>query len=154
MTLFQLTRLPPNVAGRQRVLDSDICWIFGIFLSYCRQQSDQLAWVLCFSVSFHTILQLFRNCSILRHNLYSRSQCCNWTCKEVLKLISTKSTTKSKHITETSNASNFVESVERKPIRLLVIVVGLSLISSLQNLHTETVEDLLSNKSYLNKFRN
>ena len=34
MTLCQLTRLPPNVAGRQRVVDSDICWIFGIFLSY------------------------------------------------------------------------------------------------------------------------
>ena len=34
MTLCQLTRLPPNVAGRQRVLDSNICWIFGIFLSY------------------------------------------------------------------------------------------------------------------------
>ena len=37
MTLFQLTRLPPNVAGRQRVVDSDICWIFGIFLSYDKQ---------------------------------------------------------------------------------------------------------------------
>ena len=36
MTLSQLTRLPPNVAGRQRVVDGDICWIFGIFLSYCK----------------------------------------------------------------------------------------------------------------------
>ena len=34
MTLFQLTRLPPNVAGRQRIVEGDICWVFGIFLSY------------------------------------------------------------------------------------------------------------------------
>ena len=33
MSLCQLTCLPPNVAGRQRIVDSDICWIFGIFLS-------------------------------------------------------------------------------------------------------------------------
>ena len=34
MTLFKLTQLPPNVAGRQRVVESDISWIFGIFLRY------------------------------------------------------------------------------------------------------------------------
>ena len=34
MTLFQLTRLPQNVAGRQRVVESEICLIFGIVLRY------------------------------------------------------------------------------------------------------------------------
>ena len=37
MSLFRLTRLPPNVAGRQRIVDSDICWIFGVFLSYWKK---------------------------------------------------------------------------------------------------------------------
>ena len=31
MTLFELMRLPPNVAGRQRIVEGDICWIFGVF---------------------------------------------------------------------------------------------------------------------------
>ena len=34
MTLFQLARLPQNVAGRQCVVESDISWIFGFFLRY------------------------------------------------------------------------------------------------------------------------
>ena len=33
MTLFKLTRLPQNVAGRQRVFESDISWIFGNFFA-------------------------------------------------------------------------------------------------------------------------
>ena len=37
MTLFQLTRLAQNVAGSQRIVDSDICWIFGFFELYIQR---------------------------------------------------------------------------------------------------------------------
>ena len=32
MTLFDLTALPQNVAGRRMLCESDICWIFEFFL--------------------------------------------------------------------------------------------------------------------------
>ena len=35
MTLFQLTHPHQNVAGRQRVVESNISWIFGISFRYC-----------------------------------------------------------------------------------------------------------------------
>ena len=37
---FQLTRLPQNVAGRQRGVESDISWIFGIFFALFASKYD------------------------------------------------------------------------------------------------------------------
>ena len=41
MTLFQLTRLPPNVAGRQHIVEGDICWIFGVFCAIKTKSTDR-----------------------------------------------------------------------------------------------------------------
>ena len=54
MTLFQLKRLPQNVAGRQRIVVSDICWFFGNFLRYRNEKRCQ---ILSYIVVCHFVLQ-------------------------------------------------------------------------------------------------